>query len=157
MNPMKPFFLSFFSFLFIISIHAQGYDPAKVNKKAAALYSQAIEKAESGSYLEAIGLMDQALKQDKKFVDAYLSKAGLYGELKNYPMAIENYETAFKLDPEYSRDYKLPYAINLAGKGEFEKALAGIDEFTKDPSLNESSLKAAAYRRKCFAFGQEME
>ncbi|MGL6266732.1 MAG: OmpA family protein, partial [Chitinophagaceae bacterium] len=154
---MKPFSLIFFSTIFCLFLHAQGYDPAKVNKKAAALYSQAIEKAESGAYLEAIGLMDQALKLDKKFVDAHLSKAGLYGELKNYPLSIENYEKAFALDPVYSRDYKLPYAINLAGKGEFEKALQAVDEFTKDPALNETSLKAASYRRKSFAFALEMQ
>ena len=157
MNPMKPFFLSLFSIVFFLSGHAQSYDPTKVNKKAANFYSQAIEKAESGSYLEAIGLMDQAIKLDKKFVDAYLSKAGLYGELKNYQGSIENYEKAFQLDPVYSRDYKLPYAINLAGKGQFEKALTAVDEFAKDPSLNATSLKAAAYRRKSFSFALEME
>jgi outer membrane protein OmpA-like peptidoglycan-associated protein/tetratricopeptide (TPR) repeat protein len=157
MNPMKPFFSFLFSIILIFSVNAQGYDPAKVNKKAAVLYSQAIEKAESGAYIEAIGLMDQAIKLDKKFVDAYLSKAGLYGELKNYTLSIENYEKAFELDPVYSRDYKLPYAINLAGKGAFEKALNAVDEFAKDPSLNETSLKAASYRRKSFAFALDMQ
>jgi len=154
---MKPFLLVLFSLISLLSVNAQSYDPAKVNKKAATLYSQAIEKAESGAYREAIELMDQALKLDKKFVDAYLSKAGLFGELKNYTLSIENYEKAFELDPVYSRDYKLPYAINLAGKGDFQKALAAVDDFVKDPTLSETSLKAAAYRRKSFAFAVEME
>lgn len=154
---MKPFLLAFACLFSFFTTIAQSYDPAKVNKKAAALYSQAIEKAESGAYLEAIGLMDQAIKLDKKFVDAFLSKAGLYGELKNYTQAIENYEKAFQLDPVYSRDYKLPYAINQAGKGQFDKALEAIDQFTSDPALGETSLKAAAYRKKSFVFAKEME
>jgi Tfp pilus assembly protein PilF len=70
-------------------------------------------------------MLDQAVALDKKYVDAYLSRAGIYGQIKNYTKAIENYELAFMLDSVYSHDYKLPYSINLAGLGEFEKALSG--------------------------------
>ena len=31
-------------------------------------------------------------------------------------------------DTAYTRDYKLPYSINLAGMGEFEKAFDAINE-----------------------------
>jgi outer membrane protein OmpA-like peptidoglycan-associated protein len=101
--------------------------------------------------------MDQAIKADKNFVDAYLSRAGLYGELKNYGQSVENYEKAFALDPKYSSDYKLPYSINLAGKGEFSRALKAVDEFLADPALGETSRKAAAYRRNSYVFAMEME
>ena len=87
---------------------AQGYNPEKVNKKAAQLYSKAIETAESGNYREAITILDNAIAADKNFVDAYLSKAGLFGELKNYTSAIENYEKAFGMDLAYTNEYKLP-------------------------------------------------
>ena len=121
MNPMKPILLVLFSLISLLSVNAQGYDPAKVNKKAAALYSQAIEKAESGAYKDAIELMDQALKLDKKFVDAYLSKAGLYGELKNYTLSIENYEKAFELDPVYSGIINCPMPSISRVKAIFKK------------------------------------
>jgi outer membrane protein OmpA-like peptidoglycan-associated protein/Tol biopolymer transport system component len=154
---MKSLILCCILFICSCATRSQGYDPGKVNKKATQFYSQAIGKAEEGKYLEAIGLMDQALKADKNFVDAYLSKAGLYGELKNYSLSIENYEKAFTLDPKYSHDYKLPYSINLAGKGEFNKALTAVDQFLADPALGETSRKAAAYRRKSYAFAIEKE
>jgi outer membrane protein OmpA-like peptidoglycan-associated protein/tetratricopeptide (TPR) repeat protein len=136
---------------------SQGYDPQKVNKKAAQLYSDAIEKAESGAYREAIRILDNAIAADKNFVDAYLSKAGLFGELKIYPSAIENYEKAFSMDSAYSHEYKLPYAINLAGLGKFEQAVEALDDFVMDPMLNENSRKAADYRRRSFVFALEQE
>jgi len=145
-------------FLLTISIaNAQGYDPNKVSKKAAALYNQAIEQAQSGKFHEAIRLLDQSTAADKKFVDAYLSKAGIYGELKNYRGSIENYEKAFVMDSAYSHDYNLPYSINLAGTGNFEKALAAVDNFMLDPNLNETSRKAGEFRKSCYLFAIDYE
>jgi outer membrane protein OmpA-like peptidoglycan-associated protein/tetratricopeptide (TPR) repeat protein len=154
---MKSIFFLLALFLYSTVSIAQEYDPAKVNKKAATLYSQAIEKAEAGAYREAIDILDNALKADKNFVDAYLSKAGLFGELKLYQESISNYEKAFSLDPVYSRDYKLPYAINLAGTGDFRKALEAVDAFLAIPNLDETSRRAGDYRRKSFLFALEQE
>lgn len=154
---MKPVVFAALLFMVSCATRSQGYNPAKVNKKAAALYAQAIEKAESGAYQQAIGIMDQAILADKNFVDGYLSKAGLCGELKNYTCAIENYEKAFSLDPAYSAEYKLPYSINLAGMGSFSKAMTALDEFLLIPSLGETSRKAGEYRRKSYAFALEQQ
>ena len=130
----------------------QGYDPARVGRKAAGLYRQAIEKAEGGDYRGALVPIGQALTADPGFVDAWLSKAGLHGELKEYAASVGSYEKAFSLDSVYTREYRLPYAINLAGAGEFEKALAAVERFSSMPGLNESSRKAADYRARCFRF-----
>jgi outer membrane protein OmpA-like peptidoglycan-associated protein/tetratricopeptide (TPR) repeat protein len=136
---------------------AQNYDPQKVNKKAAGFYNQALEQAQMGKFNESLTFLDKSLQADSKFVDAYLSKAGVYGELKNYEKSIENYEKAFSMDSVYSHDYKLPYAINLAGTGNFQKALEAIDNFLLDPKLNEASRRAADFRRKCFVFALDYE
>jgi outer membrane protein OmpA-like peptidoglycan-associated protein/tetratricopeptide (TPR) repeat protein len=131
---------------------AQKYNPDKINKKAKATYDLAIQKAEGGAYRDAIKLLDQAIAADKNFVDAYLSRAGIQGELKDHKGAVQDYEKAFALDSAYTHDYKLPYAINLAGTGDFEKALTAVDDFVMDPTLGERSRKAAEYRRRSFEF-----
>ncbi len=154
---MKNSWLALCYLLAVFNGNAQGYDPNKVNKKAAELYSQAIEQAQSGRFNEAIQLLDKSILADKKFVDAYLSKAGMYGELKNYRGSIENYEKAFAMDSAYSHDYKLPYSINLAGTGDFEKALTAVEDFMLDPKLNETSRKAADFRRRAYLFALEYE
>lgn len=152
---MKPFLLSL-CFLLIFTVGmAQKYNPDKVNRQARTIYDLAIQKAEDGQYNGAIKMLDKAIATDKNFVDAYLSRAGINGQLRNHKNAVSDYEKAFALDPAYTRDYKLPYSINLAGLGDFEKALEAVDDFATDPSLGENSRKAAAYRRKSYEFAIE--
>jgi len=141
-------------FILVLLVHAARaqYDPSKVSKKAVDLHEKAIEAARDDKFEEAINLLKQAVKIDPTYEDAYLSIAGLYGELKNYQGAIEYYERAKAIDSEYFRDYNITYSINLAGKGEFEKALDAIDDFLTIPNLNENSRKLGEFRRKCYQF-----
>ena len=128
------------------------YNAEKVNKKAAQLYSKAMELAESDDFKGGIEALQQAIKIDNKFEDAYLSLAGMYGEGKNYQNAIDNYEKAKAIDSIYFLDYNLPYSINLAGKGDFQKALEAVNLFLTITNLNETSRKAGQYRQKCYQF-----
>ncbi len=48
--------------LFLIS-YSQGYDPEKINKKAVAIYNQALEKAQGGNYKDAINLLYKVFTQ----------------------------------------------------------------------------------------------
>ena len=128
------------------------YNPDKVNRRAAQLYSKALELAQDGDFKQGISVLEQSVRIDPKFEDAYLSMAGMYGELKNYQSAIDNYEKARAIDSTYFLDYNLPYSINLAGKGDFEKALAAVNLFLTVPNLNEASKRAGDYRYKCYQF-----
>ena len=128
------------------------YDPGKVKKKAMELYDKALVQAQDGKFREGIQLLTDAVKIDPGFLDAYLSIAGMYGEMKDYQKSIENYNKAKSIDASYFKDYNLPYSINLAGKGDFEAALAAVNEFLTIPDLNASSRKAAEYRQKSYSF-----
>lgn len=128
------------------------FDPSKVNKKAAQLYSKALELAENSDFKQSISILQDAVKTDPAFEDAWLSIAGMYGELKNYEAAITNYEKAKAIDSNYFKDYNLPYSINLAGLGQFEKALSAVNEFLSISNLNETSRKAGEYRKRSYAF-----
>ncbi|HTQ66319.1 MAG TPA: OmpA family protein [Puia sp.] len=147
--------------LFVLSILFLGqfaqaqYDPSRVNKKASDLYSRALDLARDDRFKEGIEMLKQAVNADKNFEDAYLSMAGMYGELKNYQEAINNYEKARSIDSNYFNDYNLPYSINLAGKGEFEKALDAINQFLTISNLNETSRKAGEFRKRCYSFAIE--
>jgi outer membrane protein OmpA-like peptidoglycan-associated protein/tetratricopeptide (TPR) repeat protein len=139
-------------FSFYIS-YSQPYDPSKINKKAVQLYNQAMERANDGNLALAVGLLQQCIETDSRYLEAYLSLAGVYGQLKNYKNSVSIYEKAFALDSNYTIDYKLPYSIQLAGMGEFDKALQAIKELLdKKPPKNENSLKACHYRKLCYEF-----
>jgi outer membrane protein OmpA-like peptidoglycan-associated protein/tetratricopeptide (TPR) repeat protein len=145
---------NFFTVLLLVSacsVRAQ-YDPDKVNKKAAQFYSRALALAQDNHFKEGIGQLEEAIKIDKKFEDAYLSMAGMYGELKNYNQSVNNYEKARDIDSDYFKDYNLPYSMNLAGMGEFDKALAAVNEFLTISNLNETSRKSGEYRKSCYSF-----
>ena len=153
---------SLFSIICILSfsqvVIAQSYDPEKVSKKAISNYNQAIEKAQEGKYTEAIALLEKCISLDKKYLDAYLSLGGVFGHLKNYTKSIEYYESAFSMDSNYSLDYKLPYSINLAGQGEFQKALDAINELlAKNLPESSSTYKAAIFRKRSYEFAIQYE
>lgn len=133
------------------------YDPDKVGKKASQHYSKALELAQGDDFKGGIAELKKAVELDKNFEDAYLSMAGMYGELKDYENAIDNYELAKALDSVYFMDYNLPYSINLAGKGEFDKALQAVEVFLTISNLNETSKKAGEYRRSCYRFALDYE
>lgn len=131
------------------------YDPDKVNKKAKALFEKAYGIAMSGNYNESIKTLQDAIKIEPRYAEAFLSIAGLYFEQKNYPEAIVYYEKSKAIDSAWFKDYNLPYSINLAAMGQFEKALKAVDEFLSIPNLNEHSLKAGNYRRKTYQFATD--
>ena len=136
---------------------AQQYDPQKINKKAINFYNLALDQAQNGHYKEAIQFIDRALGADNRYVDAWLTKAGIYGEMKVYDSCIAAYESAFAMDIQYTKDYKLPYAINLAGAGRFDAALNAVTEFLVNPDLNEPSRKAGEYRKRSFEFAVQYD
>jgi outer membrane protein OmpA-like peptidoglycan-associated protein/tetratricopeptide (TPR) repeat protein len=133
-------------------LQAQWYDPEKVSKKAGDIYGQAYEEAQDGKYEAAIQHINDALKIDARFVDAYLSRAGIYANLKNYAASVKDFETGIQMDTAYSKTFLLPYSISLAGAGRFKDALNAVDNFLAIPRLNEKSVAAGKYRKKTYQF-----
>ena len=111
----------------------------------------------AGKNLAVTRRLQQAVEIDNKYEDAYLSMAGMYGELKDYNNSILNYEKAKTIDSIYFQDYNLPYSINLAGLGKFQEALTAVDTFLTISNLNETSVKAGEYRKRCYTFAISYE
>jgi outer membrane protein OmpA-like peptidoglycan-associated protein/tetratricopeptide (TPR) repeat protein len=132
--------------------NAQWYQPEKVNHKAATIYSLALNKAQNSEYAASIRMINDALKIEPKYVDAYLSLAGINADMKNYAESVSQFEIAFALDPVYTNDYLLPYSISLAGSGRFNDALNAVNTFLLNPGLNERSIKAGEFRRTTYQF-----
>ena len=146
--------ISYILFLLLTSYitSAQWYDPYKVNTKATDIYLQAISYAQNENYPVAIKMINDALKIDPKYVDAYLSIAEIYANMKNYNEAITQYQKAFSLDEVYIKPFYLSYSISLAGAGKFEKALEAVNTFLTIPKLNERSLKSGEFRKRTYEF-----
>jgi Tfp pilus assembly protein PilF len=133
---------------FYLSSKSQWYDPEKVNHKAITIYTLAINKARNGDYASSVKMINEALKIEPKYVDAYLSLAGIDADLKNYTSSVSYFEKAFSLDSVYAKDFLLPYSISLAGCGRFNDALNAVNAFLSNPKLNERSIKSVEFRKK---------
>ena len=149
---LRPFFIFFLLIITASSLPAQWYDPLKVNTKATDIYLQGIAKAQNSEYTQAIQMIDAALRLEPRFVDAYLSLAGVYANLKDYHSSVNQFQKALSLDSVYSNYYLLPYSISLAGTGKFDEALVAVNRFLTNPKLNERSLKAGNFRKGCYEF-----
>ena len=122
------------------------------NPKALKKYNEALLALEDNRSADGIALLANVLQIDSNFIDAYLSLAGAYGNTKQYKKAVIVYERARLKDSIYFTPYLLPYSINLAGLGQFDKALDAINIFLTLSDLSGRSLKAAQYRKKTYEF-----
>jgi outer membrane protein OmpA-like peptidoglycan-associated protein len=135
----------------------QWYNPDKVNKKAGALYAKAYEEAQDQQYESAIAKINQAIRIEPTFVDAFLSRAGIYANLKKYDSSVIDFEKGFQLDSVYSINYLLPYSISQAGLGQFQKALHAVNRFLQSEGLNSQSIRAGNYRKRVYEFAVAFE
>ena len=152
--------ISYIIFILLLTSYianAQWYDPLKVKTKATDIYLQAITNAQNGKLPVAIKMINDALKIEPKFVDAYISVAGMYAELKDYNQSVAHYEKAFALDSVYSKPYLLPYSISLAGAGKFDNALTAVNTFLSLQKLNDRSIKAGQFRKSTYEFAIDYE
>ncbi len=136
----------------IVSAKAQTYQPDHINAKAIAFYEKAMLQLSDGMIKDAVPLLLKSVSLDTNYLDAYLSLAGAYGELKNYASSVEWYEKVKNKDSAYFIIYNLPYSINLAGLGKFEEALNAVNIFLSIPNISSRSIKSASYRKRCFEF-----
>ena len=145
--------MTFFTLLLVNTVVlAQWYNPQKVEVKLGYKYAEALNEARYRNYPKAIELLDECIKTDAKFVDAYLSKAGIFSEQKKYKQSVETYRVGKNLDSVYFSNFSLPYSIALAGNGDFEEALSVITTYLQKPNLNERVAKSAQYRKGCYEF-----
>jgi outer membrane protein OmpA-like peptidoglycan-associated protein/tetratricopeptide (TPR) repeat protein len=149
--------LFFLTLVVGFSAAAQQYNPEKISKKNRSIYDKALSFAEDLRYSDALNLINIALDNDPSFLEARLSKAGILGELKYYKQAAEEYKIALDADQDFCREYLLPYSINLAGAGEFEKALKALEAFMGIRGLNESALQSAEYRKRNLLFALQQK
>ena len=111
-----------------------------------------MEEAQAGNFSAAIKSFQEAIQTDSNYIDAYLSVAGVYGQIKNYESSIQYYEKAFSLDSNYQTYTRISYSINLAGLGKFDKALNAVNWLLAKNDIGETTRKAAGYRKKSYQF-----
>src|SRR5215204_4779221 len=93
--------------LAIAPVTSAQYDVSRINKKAVAVYDKAMILAGDGNLTAAVPFLQEAIKLDGKYIEAYLSLAGVYGQMKEVEASVATYEKAFALDSNYTSDFRL--------------------------------------------------
>lgn len=130
--------------LISIRISAQTVTYETAGKKAQAFFDLAIDAMRIYQPKEAIKHLQDALKVQPKFADAYGQMGLSYVELKQYTPALTAFNKLQELDPEGMRRVRLAYAKALAGNGQFKEALDMVNQFietAKAPVPSADKLK----------------
>jgi len=93
--------------LIISDSFSQGYGTQ--SKKAKKNYQTALKYYNGFDNENALKYINNAIKADDKYIDAYWFRAEIYFKMKDTIKCIENYEKAIEINPKYS--YKLYYEL----------------------------------------------
>jgi outer membrane protein OmpA-like peptidoglycan-associated protein len=147
--PSKQHMRSFITgYILLCSLFVQAqtvtYETAK--KKAQASFDNAINAVRDYNDQEAVRFLQEALRIEPNFADAYGQLGITYVQMKKYTDAIASFEKLKQLDSSALRPAMLAYSRALAGTGKFNEALQLIDQYlqtARSKSPNAERLKAS--------------
>jgi OmpA-OmpF porin, OOP family len=115
------------------------------NKKAIQLYTEADNYRVRRQYAQAINLLNQAVDKDKNFTEAYYRLGLVYFNMRNYPKATQQFEKALTLTNELRIKKVIWFDLGEAYllQGQYEKAVATLNSFISNESLNRQKLSIA--------------
>lgn len=118
------FFLVLLMFSLCIKSYAQ-------SSKARELYNQSIKLFGERKASEAIPFMEQAIKQDPNFMDAYLKLGQLYEFTRQFEPAIAAYRNAIRLQPDSPASGAAYQSLSttLLRLGRYAEALPYLEKF----------------------------
>lgn len=124
------------------------------SKKAAGLYNKGLSYYQSQDYEQAKNPLDQAIKKDDKFIEAYLLLSEVYFEQENYRSQVDYLEKVVELDSTFFV-YSY-YSLGVANfqLGEFDESIRWFQEYHKVTDNGQSKQKADDWLTKAkFAKG----
>lgn len=121
------------------------------SKKAIKLFGKALDAYQNQNDMEAIKLLDKALKTDSLFIEAYLLKSDIYHTQKNKIGEINALSKVAEINPGYSPN-TLFYLGRLSfEEAMYEKALSALEQCL-DYNLEAKKKKQAKFYIRCCEF-----
>ncbi|GAB3955940.1 hypothetical protein GCM10028805_44320 [Spirosoma harenae] len=127
------------------------------SKKAKDLYDQSIKLFGERKAGEAIPFMEQAVKEDPTFTDAYLKLGQLYEFTKRYDPALAAYRAAVKLQPDSPGSGAAYQSLSntLLRLGRYGEALPYLEKFQTLFPAQSAQAKRIANQIETARFGME--
>lgn len=136
--------------LFIFSLFASTSAMAQMplatkSKKAIELYTEADNFRVRRQFSQAIGLLNEAIKRDRDFVEAYYRLGIIYMTLKDFPQAIRNLEKGLSLTEDVRKQKIFWYDLGESyfTAGDYDKAESTLSQFLKAEAQNKAKIERA--------------
>ena len=125
--------------------------------KAKELYAQSIKLFGERKAGEAIPFMEQAVKQDPNFTDAYIKLGQLYEFTKRFDPALAAYRSAIQLQPDSPTSGSAYQALSstLLRLGRYSEALPYLEKYQTMFAPQSAQGKRIARQIETARFGQE--
>lgn len=151
---VRTFFVCFF---FTASLGWAQMPLATKSKKAIELYTEADNFRVRGQFSQAIELLNEAIRKDKEFVEAYYRLGIIYMTLKDFPQAIRNLEKGLSLTDDLRKKKIIWYDLGESyfTAGEYDKAEEILSEFLKAEIQNKAKIARANLLMTNIRFARE--
>ena len=126
----------FFLLLVLLSAKSWSQDYSIRNKKAILAFETALKSYQLYDYETAKKFLDEALKKEDKFIEAYFLYGEIFLETKKPQKAIENFEKALDLDPDFNPKLYFSSAEASLQLGEYEGAKATLDRYLNSKNVS---------------------
>jgi outer membrane protein OmpA-like peptidoglycan-associated protein/tetratricopeptide (TPR) repeat protein len=152
------YLLFFFSFLLIFSATSckaqdNKYKYTTKSAKAIKAYESATLYYDKYDNEDALKELDNAIKFDENFIEAYMLKADIYADLKKYELAAANYKKAIDLDPDFFANNYLNLGMIELFTGKYADAKTHLTTFINNKNANIVNVKRAQFFIKDCDFG----
>lgn len=146
-----------FSFVLISSVAVAQMPLDTKSKKAIEYYTEADNYRVRGQYSQAIALLEEALKKDDDFTEAYYRLGIIYMTLKEYPKAIANFEKGLSLTNDVRKQKIFWYDLGESyfNTGDYDKAEETLSKFLKAETRNKVKISKATLLLDNVAFARE--
>ena len=136
--------------LVILFFFASGVATAQMplatkSRKAIELYTEADNFRVRGQFSQAIGLLNEAIRKDNKFVEAYYRLGIIYMTVKDFPQAIRNLEKGLSLTDDVRKQKIFWYDLGESyfTTGEYDKAEEILSQYLKVEIQNKPKIERA--------------
>jgi len=140
--------MKFFLSIILVVIHVANLYPQYLStksKKAVAYYQEADNYRVRRQYDQAILLLEDAIKKDDEFIEAYQRLAGIYHVLDKLALAEKYYQTSINIDagnPKYADAYLNIGSVQITLE-KYEQARENIEQFLVFKSKNQRKNEEA--------------
>ena len=111
--------------------------------KAKSNFEKGRELARMANFPDALRKLDDAIKADPRFIDAWAMKAGISNSQKDYPAAETALEAALAISESYDTDMWFSLAQTEKNQEKYSEAIEHYKKFLAAGSTSEAALKQA--------------